>query len=189
MKTTTNKTDYRNLPLSQQLERGLELLRQGEYDLHKMMAEWGQYTHPQMAYNPKTDSIEYSYRYGQYPGRLFGYPDGEAQESYSQKDITRFPLLWVEGWNQGPTDGLLPGEHPLDFWTEEEWEEICSEKYDGDYEAWHDDHPEAGTLYNRCAGYYIFVIEEDRDNYLSDAIMFIEAGIAHLKEMEAEESL
>jgi hypothetical protein len=187
MSTNTNKIDYTKLPLSQQLERGLELFDNGEYDLGEMMKEWGQYTHPQISYDPKTDSLVYSYRWGTNPNYVFGTPEQEAQDCWESGSIAHFPLLYLVGWNQGPDEHLLPGDYPLDFWTEDEWTEIC-EKYDRDWGAWHEDHPEEASFYDRIVDWIVGNYEEDRDSCITMAIEETERAIAHLKELELEGS-
>lgn len=175
--------DYTKQPLSVQLERGLELFQDGEYDLEKMMKEWGQYTHPQISYDPASDSLVYSYRYGQYAHRYFGTAEKEAEDCLTE-GVEHFPLMYVEGWENAPDDGELYNE-PLNLWTEEEWDEIC-EKYDGDWEAWLEDHPDTTSYHDRCAGAVIWHLENR--NYPAEWIDYIQAGIDRLKELEAEEA-
>ena len=170
MLTTTHKTNYRHLPLSAQLERGLELFKQGQYDLAEMMKNWGQNSSPYIRYNPETDTLEYSYAQ-----RGFYDPMQEAAECLEEQNIMFFPIIGVDCWIACPGEKL--DSVPENLWTRKELETIY-DQYDGDYEAYLADNPKLPSYLDRCIAATIYYLDP------GNAIAYTMAGIAWLKENE-----
>ena len=173
----TNKTDYRNLPLSAQLERGLELIRQaiGQGLVDSMAELWSQNSSAYIFYDPMRDQLDVSYTAASFSWLA----EEEAKSCFVDGIIENFPLLHINHWDYGP-------DEKLDFYDlfDDDEQDVISGSYDGDYDRYLSDNPDVDSLSDRCREVMAWYAKDDI--LTGKAESYIKSGIDQLRKLETE---